>query len=210
MLHWESTITGCVFSVACKSRGWLKITPKRCQAAPLTRLMKGSESGLGAEYKLKPDATVASSHILQAATLTWFRTCVFPERLYVKGRLLSTGKTTGSDEETTQLAVWCLEDVHFNHMPINEQINVPIKNTGNWFSCWSLSWIQLKRDGGWPFQWPLSMKPCLEHDLLNDLCVRGWSGQPCLTFQCIGPWGHLASFEIMCQKAASIWQIFSQ
>lgn len=77
-------------------------------------------------------------------------------------------------------------------------------NTRHWFNRWCFNWIEAKRERRWPLQWPLSMEPCLEHSLMNDPGVRGWSGQPCLTPGHIRPWGHLASFEIMCQKTTRI------
>lgn len=143
---------------------------------------------------------VAYVSILQSVTPTWFWGHFFcePTKEWLLIEIL---------KKTTLLmcgAQWTLCWTTFQSM---NTINVPM-NTRHWFSCWCFNWIEVKRERRWPFQWPLSMEPCLERNLMNDPGVIGWSGQPCLTPGHIRPWGHLASFEIMCQKTASIWQAF--
>lgn len=197
--------------VACKSTGWLEITPKWCQTTPHLHWRKYRSRDMGSNSRLKAHRKHERVLIFRSPwrppdlELTFFFFSKDP--CYKPSRLSWQQNDCWWDEKTTLSlcgARWTLSWTICQSM---NTINVPM-NTRHWFSCWCFNWIELKRERGWPFRWPLSMEPCLEHNLMNDPGVRGWSGQPCLTPGHISPCAHLASLEIMCQKTASIWQAF--
>lgn len=132
---------------------------------------------------------------------------LFPSTQIYKPLRPGWQQNVGRDEKTAASLCVTQRTLSWATCQSMNTINVPM-NTRHRFNVWCFNWIEVKRERGRPFHWPLSMGPCLEHSLMNDPGVRGWSGQPCLTPGHISPWGHLASFEITCQKTASIWQEF--
>jgi len=188
--------------MVCKSSVWLEITPKWCQTTPHLHWGKYRSQERRSNSRLK--------HTEKLRAPSYFAVGDAHQRSFSKTNVTSfyiradNRMSVGWDETTTVSlcgAQWTLSCQSMS------TINVPM-NTRHWFSSWCFNWIELKWERGWPLQWPLSMEPCLEHNLMNDPGVRGWSGQPCLTLGHISPWGHLASFEIMCQMADSIWEAF--
>lgn len=135
-------------------------------------------------------------HILKAVTPTWFREYFFHFTFFLLPMLqVFTWKPTTEwlSVEMRKQPCHCMTlrglKIKWTKLQPMSTINVPM-NTRHWFSCWCFNWIELKSQRGWPFQWPLSMELCLEHSLMNDPGVRGWSGQPCLTLRYVRPWGH--------------------
>lgn len=103
------------------------------------------------------------------------------------------------EKKETPLNMWRSVDTLLNWLPITEHNWCSNEHQAR-FSCWCFNWIEVKRERRWPFQWPLSMEPCLEHNLMNDPGVRGWSGQPCLT-----PWTHQPT-----RPFKMIWNLLSK